>query len=144
MAGWLSAVVLSLVLVRVVGADGDVQRTLVALGLASSAGMTVAGGGPVGGRGPAPGRCRRRPAEPLRSSLPVVGAFLLVAVVALLAGRLVTDAVLEPGIAGALVAGVVGSVLAGGLVAGRAGAGGPRGPARAASARGREPAKEGR
>jgi hypothetical protein len=46
----------------------------------------------------------------------VVGAFLLVALVALLAGRMATDRVLEPGIAGALLAGVVGSVLSGGVL----------------------------
>jgi putative peptidoglycan lipid II flippase len=114
-AGWLSAVVLSLVLVRVLDADGDVERTLVALGLASSLGMSVAGVALWVGAA----RIRvgsGSTSNQLRSSLPVVGAFLLVAVVALLAGRWVTDLVLEPGIAGALVAGVVGSVLAGGLL----------------------------
>ncbi|GAA4353358.1 murein biosynthesis integral membrane protein MurJ [Angustibacter luteus] len=114
-AGWLCAVVLSLVLVPALGGDGDVQATLLALGLASSLGMTVAGVALwVGAARVRVGETNA--AAALRSSLPVLGAFLLVAVIALVAGRIITDRVLDPGIPGALVAGVVGSVLAGGVL----------------------------
>ncbi|GAB3591568.1 lipid II flippase MurJ [Angustibacter peucedani] len=114
--GWLVAVVASLVLVPLLDDGTDPARgTLLALGLASSLGMTVAGAALlVGAARTEVGSTRV--AEALAGSLPVLARCLAVAVVALLAGRLVTDRVTTAGVGGALVAGVVGSVVTGSVL----------------------------
>ncbi len=109
-AGWLVAVGASVALVPLLTGSGDpAQRTLLALGVASSVGMTLAGGALlVGAAGTSVGGLRV--GDRLAASLPVLGRCLLVAAVALVAGRLVVDRVTWPGVGGALGSGVVGSV----------------------------------
>ncbi len=111
-AGWLVAVVASLVLVPLLAGSGDraPTRTLLALGVASSAGMTVAGAALLAGA------ARTRVAGTLAGtrlagSLPVLARVLVVAVLAGAAGRWATDRVSAEGVGGALVAGVLGSVV---------------------------------
>jgi putative peptidoglycan lipid II flippase len=108
-AGWLVAAVGSVVVVLgLVDASGDQpRRTLLGLGLASTAGMTVAGGlllwGVVRSRGSA--------------GLAGVWRVHVVAVVAvgvaLLVGRAVTSAALAPGAGRSLAAGALGAVVTG-------------------------------
>lgn len=110
-AGWAVAVAGSFALVPMLDDGPDRARgTLLALGSASSLGLTVAGacllvatartsvgGVRVGGH--------------LARSLSVLVRCLAVGIVALVAGRLVTDRVTLAGAGGALVAGVLGSVV---------------------------------
>jgi putative peptidoglycan lipid II flippase len=129
-AGWGTAVLLSLALVPALtrgGADGtDARATLLALGAASSAGMTVAGGLLL------LGAARLRVgtvavAARLAGWAPVLARCLLVAAVAVVAGRLGTDRFLSGSLAtGALppggllrplLAGVAGAALAAGVLA---------------------------
>lgn len=116
-AGWLVAVVASLVLVPVLAGTGGhaADRTLLGLGLASSSGMTVAGAlllvGAAGTR--VAGTAVR---GHLGGSLPVLGRVVAVAVVGALAGRLATDRVSVEGAVGALVAGVLGSAVVVGVL----------------------------
>lgn len=110
-AGWLVAVGLSLLLVPAVARDAldPARATLLALGVASSVGMTVAGVLLL----VAASRLRVAQvpvARDLASSLPVLARCLAVAAVALVLGRLVTDRVLDDATAGAVLAGLLGSL----------------------------------
>jgi putative peptidoglycan lipid II flippase len=117
-AGWGTAVVLSVVLVpALTGPDPEPRRTLLALGIASSVGMTVAGGLLL--LGAAQLRVGAvRVAQGLRGWPPVLLRSAAVAVVAMVVGRLATDAVLgsATGMAGALAAGLLGAVLTAALL----------------------------
>jgi putative peptidoglycan lipid II flippase len=136
-AGWGTAVLLSVLLVPALAGPGTdpstdpstaARATLLALGISSSAGMTVAGGLLLVGAA----RLRVgtvRVAQQLSGSAPVVLRFLAVAAVAVAAGRFGTDwalgsgpgsgpagpALLRSVVAGAAGAAVAGAVLAGGL-----------------------------
>ena len=114
-AGWGTAVVLSVVLVPALsGPDPDPGRTLLALGIASSVGMTVAGALLLVGAA----RLRVgavRASQGLHGSAPALLRSAAVAVAALVVGRVSTDQVLgSDGLAGmpeAVAAGVVGAVI---------------------------------
>ncbi|KQX66818.1 murein biosynthesis integral membrane protein MurJ [Angustibacter sp. Root456] len=111
-AGWLVAVVASLALVPVLAGTGEraATRTLLALGLASSLGMTVAGVLLLVGA--ARTQVAGTPVAPaLAGSLPVLARVLLVAATGAVAGRLTTDRVTLDGVGGALVSGVLGSAV---------------------------------
>jgi putative peptidoglycan lipid II flippase len=119
--GWLVALGGSVVLVRLVAgrAEDGPQATLVALGLASSLGMTVAGGLLL--RGARRTTVGGRPVASAFTGLPATsGRFLGWGLVAVLLGRLVTDRTVGVDTSSALGAGVIGSavtavVLVGGL-----------------------------
>jgi putative peptidoglycan lipid II flippase len=118
-AGWGTAVVASLLLVpTLAGTAEDAPRdALLALGTASSVGMTLAGGlllvgvsrlrvggVPVGGW--------------LRRAVPTLARCVLLAVLAAVAGRLATDLLLRPEMGAAVLSGVVGAAVAAGLLVG--------------------------
>jgi putative peptidoglycan lipid II flippase len=107
-AGWLVAAVASIVVVLALVQAGttDPRRTLLGLGLASSAGMTVAGVLLVWGV------LRARGATALGGMLRAQTVALLAAAVAIAGGRAVTQAVLSPGVGRSLLAGVLGAVVA--------------------------------
>jgi putative peptidoglycan lipid II flippase len=110
-AGWLVAVVASLVLVPALAGTGDgaATATLFGLGLASSLGMTVAGGLLL--LGAARTEVAGTSARPqLEGSLPVLARVLAVALVGAAVGRLTTDRVMLDGALGAVGSGVLGSV----------------------------------
>ncbi len=111
-AGWLVAVLASLVLVPVLAGTGEraATQTLLALGLASSLGMTVAGVLLLVGA--ARTEVAGTPVGPyLAGSLPVLARVLLVAAAAAVAGRWTTDRVTLDGAVGALLSGVLGSAV---------------------------------
>ena len=111
-AGWLVAVVASVVLVPLLAgsASSAPTRTLLALGLASSAGMTVAGALLVAGA--ARTRVAGTSVGPrLAGSLPILARVVVGAALAAVAGRWATDRVTLGGAGGALVAGVLGSLV---------------------------------
>jgi putative peptidoglycan lipid II flippase len=122
--GWAVAGVLSVVLV-VGGTDGaDPRATLVGLGVASSIGMAVAGVGLLAGAGRA--RVSGRVPSGLLEGLPRAAAAIAASgAVGTVAGRLVTDLVLQHGggtlgggLLTALVAGLLGAVVTLGIVLG--------------------------
>jgi putative peptidoglycan lipid II flippase len=132
-AGWGTAVLLSLLLVPALSGPGtDARATLLALGAASSAGMTVAGGLLL----VCAGRLRVGTvpvAERLAGWAPVLLRCLLVSAVAVVAGRVGTDwslgsqlldsDLLGSGASGsgllrAVAAGVAGAAVAGAVLAG--------------------------
>lgn len=110
--GWLTAAALSVVLVGAsTDAAIDPRSTLVALGAASSVGMTV------GGVALLVGAVRLRiggqvPDGAVRGLPRALAAAVSVGLLAALLGRLVTDALLDGGSGRALVAGVAGAVVA--------------------------------
>jgi putative peptidoglycan lipid II flippase len=106
-AGWLVAAAGSVVVVLALVDAGtaDPRRTLIGVGVASSAGMTVAGAllvwGVVRARG-----------WPALAGVPrAQGVALLAAGLALVGGRLVTNAALAAGVGRSLVAGLVGAAV---------------------------------
>ncbi|MFL6100401.1 MAG: murein biosynthesis integral membrane protein MurJ [Actinomycetales bacterium] len=107
-AGWLVAAVGSVVVVLgLVDAAGDQpRRTLLGLGLASTAGMTVAGALLIWGV------VRTRGGAGLSGLLRAQVVALVGAVLALAAGRVVTDAVVSPGVGPSLAAGLLGAAVA--------------------------------
>jgi putative peptidoglycan lipid II flippase len=111
-AGWLVAVLGSLVLVPLLtdSSTRAATRTLVGLGVASSAGMTVAGVLLLVGAARTTVAGTRVGAQ-LSGSLPVLARVLVVAALATVVGRLATDRVSAGGVGTALVAGVLGSVV---------------------------------
>ncbi|HKG51197.1 MAG TPA: lipid II flippase MurJ, partial [Actinomycetales bacterium] len=118
-AGWGTAVLASLALVPLLaGTSEDRPRAaLLALGTASSLGMTLAGGLLLVGAG------RLRVGDVpvggwLRHAVPVLLRCLVLAGLAAVAGRLATDLLLRPGMTPALLSGVVGAALAGAVLLG--------------------------
>jgi putative peptidoglycan lipid II flippase len=107
-AGWLvSAVGAVVVVLALVGADSaDPRRTLLGVGIASSVGMTVAGlllvWGVLRARGP----------SALTGVLRAQLVALLAGGLALVGGRLVTDATVAPGVGRSLASGLLGAVVA--------------------------------
>jgi len=118
-AGWGAAVVASVALVPVLArsAEDPPRAALLGLGTASSLGMTLAGGLLLVGAG----RLRVGSAAVggwLGPAVPVLARSLLLAAVAAVLGRLLTDLLLRPGMAGALLSGVAGAALTAGALAG--------------------------
>lgn len=110
-AGWLLAAVASVVLVPLLARDGtDPTRTLVGLGAASSAGMTLAGGLLVLRASRL--RVAGRPA-PVHGLWRLGALLLVVAAVAVVPGRWVTDALVGPSSWHAVGAGLLGSAVTG-------------------------------
>ena len=114
--GWLLAGVLSVVLVPLIASgDRDPRATLLALGVASSIGMTAAGAALLVGAA----RVRvdgRTPDGALRGLAGTLVAAVTVGLVAAVLGRLATDALLgigltRAGLAGTLLAGTVGGLV---------------------------------
>ncbi|WP_460446804.1 murein biosynthesis integral membrane protein MurJ, partial [Angustibacter aerolatus] len=104
-AGWLLAAVLSVALVPALAGSGSGSRgTLLGLGLASSAGMTLAGGLLLLGaaRTTVAGRPVRLPGVPRVALVAVLNALVAAAV-----GRFVADAVGGPGVGRSLLAAVL-------------------------------------
>jgi putative peptidoglycan lipid II flippase len=112
-AGWLVVAGAAVVAVLAfTGGQRDQTATLTGLGLASSLGMTVAGVGLLVGVVRAAGR-------PAVQGVPrTVGVLVLGGIGGAVAGRWLTDLVLraEPGIWATVLAGVIGSLVAGGVV----------------------------
>jgi putative peptidoglycan lipid II flippase len=111
--GWLVAAVGSVVVVLgLVGADStDPRRTLVGLGVASTAGMTVAGVMLIWGV------WRTRGTAGLTGLTRALTVAVVAGLAALVAGRLVTDATLAGGAGRSVVSGVLGALVTAAVLA---------------------------
>ncbi len=111
-AGWLVAAAASVVVVlSTVDGTADPRRTLLGIGIASSAGMTVAGGLLVWGV------IRTRGPSALAGVPRAQTVALAAAAVAVVGGRVVTDAAGSAGVGRSLLAGLLGAVVTVALLA---------------------------